>query len=49
MSIRTLTPKEVDLGAIPHRLDEEKSASEDVGLDEEKSASEDVGLKGGGL
>ena len=31
MPVRTLAPKEVDLGVVPHRLEEGKSASEDVG------------------
>ena len=31
MPVRTLAPKGVDLGAVPHRLEEGKSASEDAG------------------
>ena len=31
MPVRTLGPKGVDLGAVPHRLEEGKSVSEDAG------------------
>ena len=31
MPVRTLAPKRVDLGAVPHRLEEGKSASENAG------------------
>ena len=31
MPVRTLGPKGVDLGAVPHRLEEGKSVSENVG------------------
>ena len=32
MPVRMLGPKGVDLGAVPHRLEKEKSASKDAGL-----------------
>ena len=31
MSVRTLAPKGVHLGTVPHRLEEEKSVSDDTG------------------
>ena len=46
MPVRTLGPKGVDLGAVPHRLEEGKSASEDAGPKGEGIVMSHIGLEG---
>ena len=46
MPVRTLAPKGMDLGAVRHRLEEGKSASEDAGLEGEWIVMSHVGWGG---